>query len=323
MVRGMLKREPRFLSLTAVGKMPPHMLLVIILVAIGIAFTILAPGFATGGNILSVLRQASTLFMLACGQTLILLLAGIDLSQGSVVGLVSVVTALALMRFGTAAGTLIGLLTGAGCGLFSGLVITKAKVQPFIVSLGMLFTIEGIAFIITREPIYGLPESFFFIGGGTAGIIPVPVILFAVVAFILYQLLRQTVFGRNIYAIGGNEEAARLSAIRIDRTKILAWVLNGSLVALGSIIFTSRVQSGQPLAGGGLLLESIGAAVIGGTSLFGGRGGVIQAVLGVLFIAFLVNGLNLMGISIFIKDALIGVLIIFAVWFGFRGARLK
>jgi len=146
-----------------------------------------------------------------------------------------------------------------------------------------------------------------------------PVIIFAFIAFIFYQILRQTVFGRNIYAIGGNEDAARLSAIRVDRVKLMAWILNGLLVALGSIIFTSRVQSGQPLAGGGLLLESIGAAVIGGTSLFGGRGGVIQTILGVLFIAFLVNGMNLMGISTFVKDALIGVLIIFAVWFGFRG----
>jgi ribose/xylose/arabinose/galactoside ABC-type transport system permease subunit len=317
----MLKREPRFSGLTAAGKMPPQVLLVVILTVVCITFAILAPGFATGGNILNVLRQSSTLFMLACGQTLILLLAGIDLSQGSVVGLVSVLTGLALIRFGTGAGILIGLSTGAVTGLVSGLVITKAKVQPFIVSLGMLFTIEGITFIISREPISGLPESFFVIGGGMIGPIPVPVILVAVVAVIFHLLLKQTPFGRNIYAIGGNEEAVRLAGIGLDRVKNLVWVLNGLLVALGSIILTSRVQSGQPLAGGGLLLESIGAAVIGGTSLFGGRGGVIQAVMGALFIAFLVNGLNIMGISTFVKDALIGALIILAVWFGFRGRK--
>jgi len=321
MVRNMLERGLRFPRLATVGKMPAHLLLVIVLVVMGVAFAILAPGFATGGNIVNVLRQSSSLFMLACGQTLVLLLGGIDLSQGSVVALVSVITALALIRFGTVAGTLMGLLTGAGCGLISGLLIAKAKVQPFIVSLGMLFTIEGITLIITRETIAGLPESFAVIGGGMAGPIPVPVILFALVAFILYQLLRQTTFGRNIYAIGGNEEAARLSAIEIARTKILVWVLNGFLVALGSIILTSRFSSGEPLLGSGLLLESIGAAVIGGTSIFGGRGGVIQAVLGVLFIAFLVNGLNMMGIPVAVKDALIGVLIILAVWFGFRGRK--
>ena len=151
------------------------------------------------------------------------------------------------------------------------------------------------------------------------GPIPVPVILFGLVALAFHQLLTQTQFGRNIYSIGGNEEAARLSGIRVDRTKILAWGLDGFLVALGGIILTSRVNSGEPLLGGGLLLESVGAAVIGGTSVFGGRGGAIQAVLGVLFMAFLVNGLNLLGISAFVKDALTGAFIILAVWVGFRG----
>jgi len=319
MISNAIKTRLNPLSLLAAGKISPQVLLIVILVIMGIVFSILAPGFATGGNILNVLRQSSSLFMLACGQTLILLLGGIDLSQGSVAGLISVVTALALIQFGTGAGIFIGLLVGAATGFISGLIITKAKVQPFIVSLGVLFIMEGIVFLITRAPISGLPTSFFFLGGGMAGPIPMPVIIFAFIAFIFYQILRQTVFGRNIYAIGGNEDAARLSAIRVDRVKLMAWILNGLLVALGSIIFTSRVQSGQPLAGGGLLLESIGAAVIGGTSLFGGRGGVIQTILGVLFIAFLVNGMNLMGISTFVKDALIGVLIIFAVWFGFRG----
>jgi len=169
-------------------------------------------------------------------------------------------------------------------------------------------------------PISGLPESFFVIGEGmVGGIIPVPVILFALVALLFYQMLKNTPFGRNIYALGGNKEAARLAGIRIDRTRIFVWVLNGFLVASGSVILTSRVQSGQPLAGGGLLTESLGATFIGGTSFLGGQGGAIQAVLGVLFIAFLVNGLNLMGIETFTKDALIGALIILAVWFTSRG----
>lgn len=315
----MIKKSLGFPSLATIGKIPPQLFLVIILVAMGVIFTILTPNFITGENILNVLRQASSLFMLAAGQSLVLLLGGIDLSQGSVVGFVSVITGIALMRFGVVLGTLIGLLTGAACGLFSGLVIAKAKVQPFIVSLGMLFIMEGATFLITRHPIYGLPTSFFAIGQGMAGPIPVPVILFAVVAFLFYQTLKQTPFGRDIYAIGGNPEAARLAGISIDRTKIFVWVLNGFLVAFGAIILTARFASGHPLAGGGLLLESIGAAVLGGTSLFGGRGGAIQAVLGVLFIAFMVNGLNMLGISTFVKDAIIGALIILAVWIGFRG----
>lgn len=319
MVTNMIKKGLGFPSLTTAGKIPPQLFLVILLVAMGVIFTILTPSFISGENIVNVLRQASSLFMLAAGQTLVLMLGGIDLSQGSVVGFASVITGIALMRFGVVLGTLIGLLAGIVCGLFSGLMITKAKVQPFIVSLGMLFIMEGVTFLITRHPIYGLPESFFVIGAGMVGPIPVPVILFAVVAFIFYQMLKQTPFGRNIYAIGGNPEAARLAGIGVDKINILVWGLNGFLVGFGAIILTARFASGQPLAGGGLLLESIGAAVLGGTSLFGGRGGALQAVLGVLFIAFMVNGLNMLGISTFVKDAIIGALIIIAVWIGFRG----
>jgi ribose transport system permease protein len=319
MVEDMGKRELNLPGLGMMKEVPPHFLLVMVLAAMFVIFAVVAPGFMTTGNMVNVLRQASSLFMLACGQTIAFLLGGFDVSQGSLVGFVSLVTAFALIRFGTVLGTLIGVLIGAGFGFIMGFLIARAKVLPsFIITLGFLFMIEGVTFIISIRPVMGLPESFSVIGAGMIGPIPVPVILFALVAIIFHQLLSQTQFGRNIYAIGGNEEAARLAGIRVDQTKIFAWVLDGFLVALGAIILTSRVNSGQPLLGGGLLLESIGAAVIGGTSVFGGRGGAIQAVLGVVFIAFLVNGLNLMGISAFVKDALTGAFIILAVWLGFR-----
>ena len=318
----MTARGLRFPSLATVGRMPAQVFLVIVLVVLLVIFAILAPNFVTISNILNVLRHAAPLFMLAAGQTLVILLAGIDLSPGSVVGFVSVMTGLAMMRLGIPAGILVGLLTGAGCGLVSSLFITKARVQPFIVSLGMLFSIYGITFSITggnRVP--GLPESFFAVGGGMiGGIIPMPVIYFAVVAFAVHQVLRRTPFGRNIYAIGGNQEAARLSGVGIDRTKIFAWTLNGFLVALGAVILTSRVGSGEPWMGGfAMLLESIGATVIGGTSLFGGKGSMGGTIIGVLIIAFLVNGLTLMGLNQFVREITVGVLIIIAVWFGFRG----
>jgi len=320
-MRNTLKIERKFPGLATMGKMSAHLLLLIVLVVMGVAFAILAPGFATGGNILNVLRQSSPLFMLACGQTLVILLAGIDLSQGSVVALVSMVTAFFLVKFGVAAGILIGFVAGASCGLISGLLISKAKVQPFIISLGMLFSIWGLTYIITEgNPIYWLPESFAIIGGGMVGIIPVPVILFAVVAVIFHQFLMYTPLGRNIYAVGGNEEAARLSGVGVDRVKVLAWVANGFLVALGGIILTSRGGAGHPLLGGfPLLLESIAAVVIGGTSLFGGKGSMLGTLIGVLFIAFLINGLMLLGINQFIREATVGALIIIAVWAGFRG----
>jgi ribose/xylose/arabinose/galactoside ABC-type transport system permease subunit len=287
----------------------------------GVVFAIIAPNFATGGNILNVLRQSSPLFMLACGQTLIILLAGIDLSQGSVVALVSMVTASFLINFGLAAGILIGFVAGAGCGLIQGLLVAKAKMQPIVVSLGMLFSIWGLTYMITEgNPIYWLPESFAIIGGGMVGIIPVPVILFAVVAAIFHQLLVRTSLGRNIYAVGGNEGAALLSGVEVDRVKILGWVVNGFLVALGSIILTSRGGAGHPLLGGfPLLLESIAAVVIGGTSLFGGKGSMLGTLIGVLFVSFLINGLMLLGLNQYIREATLGALIIIAVWAGFRG----
>jgi ribose transport system permease protein len=320
MVKKMLNGQLGFLRLSAVYKMSPQVLLVFVLLLMCIIFSFVAPGFFTWGNTVSVLRQASSLFMLCCGQTLALLLGGFDVSQGSLVSFVSVLTAFALVRYGTVMGTLIGILIGGGYGLIVGTLIAKARVLPsFIITLGFFFIIEGITFTITLKPISGLPQSFSFIGNGMLGPIPVPVILLAIFALIFHQLLSQTQFGRNIYAIGGNEEAARLAGIRTERTKILAWVLNGILVAIGGIILTSRVNSGEPILGGGLILESVGAAVIGGTSVFGGQGGAVQALLGVLFISFLVNGLNLMGVSAFAKDALTGGFIILAVWLGFRG----
>ena len=316
----MLNGQIGFPRLSAIYKMSPQVLLVFVLIIMGIIFSFVAPGFFDWGNTVSVLRQASSLFMLCSGQTLALLLGGFDVSQGSLVSFVSVMTAFAVVRYGTVMGTLIGILIGGGYGLIVGSLIAKARVLPsFIITLGFFFIIEGITFIITTRPVSGLPPSFSYIGEGMIGPIPMPVILFAGFALLFHLLLRQTQLGRNIYAIGGNEEAARLAGIRIGWTKILAWVLNGFLVAIGGIILTSRVNSGEPILGGGLMLESVGAAVIGGTSVFGGKGGAVQAVLGVLFISFLVNGLNLMGISAFVKDALTGAFIILAIWLGFRG----
>lgn len=300
------------------GKVSHQIKLLGAFVLMCLIFSMLSPNYLTASNLLNVLRQASTLFMLAFGQTLVLLIAGIDLSQGSVLGLVSVVTSLGLIHFGFVPGILGGLLTGSLCGLVCGVVISKAKVPDFVVTLGMMFIAEGIALVITDgQPVFGFPSEvankFFLIGGGYVGIIPIPVILSVAALIFFYKYLKLTRFGRHIYAIGGNEEAAHLSGIQVDRRKIIVYALNGFLVAVGSLILTSRVNSGQPLLGGGYLMESIGAVVIGGTSLFGGRGGVLQTSLGVCFVAFMVNGLNLLGISTFIKEILIGVLMIVAV----------
>jgi len=323
MGRSAIRIEPKLPVLSFRGGLNLQLLLFILLVIMGIVFSVIVPAFATGGNVLNVLRQSSSLFMLACGQTLVILLAGIDLSQGSLVGLISVVTALSVVKFGAGGGIAVGLLAGAGTGFISGLIIAKGKVQSFIVSLGMLFTLFGVTFLISSgNPILDLPGGFSFIGRGMAGPIPFPVILLAIVAVVFHLLLKQTPLGRNIYAIGGNEEAARLSGVSIDKTRLLAWILNGLLVALGSLILTGRLNSGQPWLGGfPLLLESIAATVIGGTSLSGGRGSMLGTLIGVLFISFLVNGLTLIGMNQFVREIALGAIIVIAIAVGSRIGR--
>lgn len=304
------------ISLAFMDKIPQEGILAAILLLMLITLSALTPNFMTVSNVLSVLRQASALFMLASGQTLVVLVRGLDLSQGAIVGLVSVVTASFMLSLGPAAAIIFGLLAGIICGFVPGIIVTKLRVPPFAATLGMLFVVEGVTLIYTEgQPIFGLPETgiFAFIGGGHIGIIPVPAILFVLVGIVLHLVLRFTTFGRYLYAIGGNEEASRLSGIMVHRWIIMAYTVNGFLVGLGAIILTSRVNSGQPLLGGGYLMESIGAVVIGGTSLFGGKGGVLQTALGVCFLAFMVNGLTIMGMSTFVRQTLVGFLIITSV----------
>jgi len=286
-------------------------------------FTALSPAFLTINNILNVLRQSSIVFFLASGQTLALLSAGIDLSQGSIVSLVSVITADLMMRgYGVAVGMLGGLATGLLCGLFTGLWVGKARLNPFIATLGMNYIAAGIALLYTGgDAIFGLPkeslEIFGWFGEGYFCWLPVPIILAAINLGIMYLFLNHTRLGRHIFAIGGSEEATIVSGINASRVKIWVYTLSGFLSAMGGVILSSRCISGQPILGGGsLLLESLGATVIGGTSLFGGEGGIFRTLLGVMIISFGVNGLNLLATSTYMQDMIVGGIIIFSVWIG-------
>lgn len=283
-----------------------------------VGFTAASPVFATPANLLNVLKQSTALFALVCGQTLVLLLAGIDLAQGSGVSFFSIISALLVLKLGTAGGMLASLLLGALYGGFCGLIITKFHVQPYIVSLGMMFLLEGATYMITQTPITGLPFSFFYLGNGKLFGIPIGILVVAVVGIALWLFLKYTRTGRSFYSVGGNENVARLSGVRTERAKLTAWILNGTLVALAALILTSRMQSGQPYMGGGLSNEALGGAVIGGTSLAGGKGGILQALIGVIIMAYMVNGLNLLGVSTDLKEALIGLLIIMVAWLGAR-----
>jgi ribose/xylose/arabinose/galactoside ABC-type transport system permease subunit len=290
------------------------------LVLMFVAYSALSPNFLTVQNITNVLVQSAPLLILATGQTFALLMGGLDLSQGSIVSLVSVVTASVLMEHGLLLGSLSGLGVGLAVGLTNGLLVGRARIQPFIVTLGMLYIAAGAAMVYSRgSAIFGLPrpevDHFFWFGGGYLGPVPVPVLIAGVLVVLAHLLLTRTRAGRHIYAIGGNEQVAVMSGINVSNVKTLIFTISGGLAGIGGYVLSARVISGQPLLGSGeLLLQSIGAVIIGGTSIFGGEGGVLRTVVGVLVIAFMVNGLNLLAISTFIQQIIVGAIIILSVW---------
>jgi ribose/xylose/arabinose/galactoside ABC-type transport system permease subunit len=292
----------------------------IALLAMLLAFSILSPHFLTASNLTNVLVQSAPLLILAAGQTFALLMGGLDLSQGSIVSLVSVVTAGVMMRHSLPLGAAAGIGVGAVVSLVNGLLIGRAGIQPFIVTLGTLYITAGLAMVYSGgSSIFGLPKPdvdyFFWFGGGFIGPFPVPVLIAVVLIGAIYIVLALTRFGRHVYAVGGNEAAAVMSGIEVGRVKIAIYLISGGCAAIAGFLMSGRVISGQPLLGAGdILLQSIGAVIIGGTSVFGGQGGVLRTVLGVFVITFMVNGLNLLAIDTFAQQVIVGTIIILSVW---------
>lgn len=286
-----------------------------VILVVGYTFWYLTPNFLTISNLGNVARQVSILSLVSWGQTMVILSAGIDLSVGSVVAMVSVFSAMGMESHGVAGFLMYGIAAGTAAGFVNGFLIGKVNLAPFIATLGMLSIARGIALTVTNGvPIFGLPESgIYSIGRGFVGPVPAPVI-FAVAGLLLtWILLYRTRFGAYVYAIGGNEESAKLAGINIARVKIIIYTLTGFLAGVGGVVLTARVRSGQPLLGEGLELESIAAVVIGGISLFGGKGRLAGTIWGVILIGILSNGLNLIGVSTFVQRIVIGAVIIVAV----------
>jgi ribose transport system permease protein len=285
-----------------------------------VVYSLASPHFLTAQNITNVLVQSAPLLILATGQTFALLMGGLDLSQGSIISLVSVITAAVMMNYGIAPAALAGIASGAIVGLVNGLLIGRARIQPFIVTLGMLYMIAGVALVVSGgSTVFGLPrpdvDIFFWFGGGFIGPAPVPVIIAAILLAVAHLVLTRTPIGRHVYAIGGNEQVAIMSGVNVGATKVFIFFVSGIFAAIAGFMLSGRVISGQPLLGSGeLLLQSIGAVIIGGTSIFGGSGGVLRTLLGVLVIAFMVNGLNLLAISTFTQQVIVGAIIILSAW---------
>jgi ribose transport system permease protein len=287
----------------------------LLIVCVGLA--LLSPDFLTISNLFDVMRQVSINAVIAFGMTLAILLGGIDLSVGSILAVSSVLIAL-MLKAGLAAGLAasVGLLAGAAMGAVNGLVITKGRVAPFIATLGMMTLLRGVALVVSQgSPISGFSSDFFsMVGGGyLAGLVPLPVVWMLTLFALFWFLLTKTVFGRHVYATGGNAEAAALSGVKTDRVQILVYSVSGAMAAIAGIILTSRLDSAQPTAGEGYELDAITAVVLGGTSLAGGRGWIFGTLVGALLIGVLNNGLNLLGVSAFYQQVIKGAVILFAV----------
>jgi inositol transport system permease protein len=291
--------------------------LVIALAVIVIALSIVKPGFLTVANLINVVRQISINGILAVGVTYVLLTGGVDLSLGSLVAFTGVVAACFAHpeQYPAAVPVAIGILAGSACGAANGLVVTKGRVAPFIVTLGMMTIARGLALVASGgKPVSNLSKDFCWLGGGDVAGVPVPVIVLAIVALVSYVFLKNIRLGRYVYAVGGNENAARAAGINVDGVKMFAYTVCGALAGLAGVVLASRITTGQPNAGVGYELDAIAAVVIGGTSLSGGVGGIGGTILGALLMGVINNGLDLLNVSSYYQQIVKGIIIIGAVW---------
>jgi ribose transport system permease protein len=282
----------------------------------GLVFGSLNPNFFSWTNLTNVARQSSVLALLSIGQTFAIVSGGIDLSVGSLLAIVSVLGSMQLVELGLIPGILGGLAAATLAGAINGALIARTKIPPFIVTLGMLSLARGTAFTVTGGmPVVGLPQAVQVIGAGSLGPLPVPGVIAAVGFLGAHWLLRRTPFGRYVYAIGGNEAAAIAAGINVRLHKFLVYCLSGFCAGVAGIVITSRTLSGQPTVGETMELYAIAAVVIGGTRLGGGDGSVVRTIFGVIVIAILGNGLNLINVSSYIQLIVIGAILIVAVGF--------
>jgi len=270
--------------------------------------------FATSGNLYLVSRQIAYTAIVALGVFFVILTSGIDLSIGSIVGLSGVFCGMAMAAgFPPFLAVGVGLLTGIVVGLINGAVIAYVGVTPFIVTLGMLSMARGLVFIITHgDSIRAIPESFINAGLMDVFGIPMPVIVLILVAITAHLVSNHSVLGRQLYALGGNEQATAFSGISTHRVKLIAYAISGLLSSITGVLFVARFRTAQANAGLGMELDAIAAAVIGGTSLMGGQGTVIGVLLGASIMGVLRNGLVLMEVSSYWQDLIIGLVIVLA-----------
>ena len=284
-----------------------------------VLFSVLSPYFFTSDNILNVSLQTSITAIIAVGMTFVILTSGIDLSVGALVAFTGVVTTSMLklegpFSFVFALALAAGIVIGAASGAIAGWCVTRFNITPFIVTLALMTIWRGASYMYTDgRPVWGLPEQFSFLGSGRIFAVPIPTIFMVVIYAVAYIVLNKTTFGRYVYAVGGNKEAARLAGINTDRVLMYVYMSCGVLASLSGMLLASRMNSGQPNAGLMYELDVIAAVVVGGTSLFGGRGSIVGTFIGAMLIGILRNGLNLLNVNSYIQQIVVGVVILLAV----------
>jgi ribose transport system permease protein len=286
------------------------------LLALAIGLSLATPHFLTGMNLASLFRQTAVINIMALGVTLVIVAGGIDLSVGSMMALAGLLGCMAMERgMGMAAGIAVGVAAGTSFGLMNGLVITRMKINPFIVTLGTLGIFRGMALLISDGlPVHGLPKGFSFLGEGTVAGVPFVLLLVATCAAGVHLLLAHTRMGRYSFAIGSNADAAYYAGVPVSFHTTAVYAVCGLLTGLAGMVESSRLMTGQPTAGQGYELQAIAAVVIGGGSLRGGEGSVIGTLIGAMIMGLLANGSDLLGISPYLQQAIIGAVIILAVF---------
>lgn len=304
-----------------IKKMVRENTMFLFLVALLVLCLVFVPRFSAIGNLANVLIQISINALIATGMTFVILSDGIDLSVGSVAALAGITAAWLIKLFPEANLLLsllvivgISLVVGGICGFINGLTISKLKVPPFIATLAMMNVARGLGYVLTdAKPIFGLPQSFGWVGLRSVGPIPVSIILMVMILSSGYIILDKTRFGRYIYAVGSNQEVAMLNGISVVKVKLSVYMICGILAALAGAVLASKLQNGQATAASGYELNAIAAVAMGGTSMSGGRGGILQTVQGLFVIGIINNALSLLGVSSYWQTIALGAIILGAV----------
>lgn len=290
--------------------------LFVILVVMVIFFTIMNRQFFTVGNLMNIIRQISMFGIVVVGYTMVMISGGSDLSVGGQLAMCGMCAATLNVNFGLPAGVCIlaALIVGALFGLINGILMVMLNIMPLIVTLGTMLFFEGAAYIISSGTgIFGLTDSFKWIGQGTVGVVGIPVIILVIVVAIGYVALHKTYFGRQLYAMGGNPEAARLAGINIKKYRIIVFTITGMLCALSGVITAARTGSAQPGAGSSYPFDCITAVVLGGVSFAGGSGSMFGAIMGVIIIGVLDNGMQLIGLDSNMISCIKGIVLLIAI----------